>query len=37
MYSSATYTKFFNPGIYDGFVFKHWVDATADGVCIPLG
>ena len=27
----------FNPGIYDEFIYNHWVDATAGGVLIPLG
>ena len=30
-----TYKIKFDPGIYDEFIYNHWVDATAGGVLIP--
>ena len=34
--ASGVYTKF-SPGIYDEFIYNHWVDATAGGDLFPLG
>ena len=34
--ASGVYTKF-SPGIYDKFIYKHRVDATAGGDLFPEG